>query len=37
MPKPTQRDLLTTALLARGYVVDEKARTTKYVVFRPTG
>ena len=34
--KPTQRDLLTTALLARGYMVDKTAKTTKYVVFKPT-
>jgi hypothetical protein len=36
MSKPTQRDLLTAALLARGYEVDRSAKTTKYVVFRPT-
>ena len=36
MPKPTQRDMLTAALLARGYEVDRLARTTKYIVFRPT-
>jgi hypothetical protein len=36
MPKPTRQQLLTTALLARGYVVDTATHVTKKVVFRPT-
>ncbi len=36
MPKPTRQQLLTTALLARGYVVDNATRVTKKVVFKPT-
>lgn len=35
MPAPSQRDLLTAALLARGYVADAAARTSKYRVLRP--
>ena len=37
MPNPTNRDLLTTALLARGYVRDERARAIRYQTFAPGG
>ncbi len=36
MPKQTRQQLLTTALLARGYVLDTATRVTRYRVFRPT-
>lgn len=36
MPKQTNRTRLTAALLARGYVPDPRARTTKYKTFAPT-
>jgi hypothetical protein len=36
MSKPTRQQLLTIALLARGYVLDTATRVTKKVVFRPT-